>query len=87
MLNYIHELFNGSAGYRFLNMAAASASASELEPAVVAAGSKKPGWYFVLCRGCYWCASCVKSRFMRLCPACASPDLSRSERDVHHSSS
>lgn len=34
-------------------------------------------WYFVICPGCYWCASCIKSRFIKSCPACGSAELSR----------
>ncbi len=45
---------------------------------VLAARGKDGGkWQFVICRSCYWCASCISARFVPHCPVCKSRAIDR----------
>lgn len=45
---------------------------------VLAARVKEGGkWQFLICRSCYWCASCVSTHFVPRCPVCHSRAIER----------
>lgn len=44
---------------------------------VLAARGRDGKWQFLICRSCYWCASCVSARFVPHCPVCHSRAIER----------
>ncbi|WP_415282558.1 hypothetical protein [Candidatus Nitrososphaera sp. FF02] len=44
---------------------------------VMAAQSRETKWRFLICRSCYWCASCTPERFVPHCPVCHSRAIER----------
>lgn len=44
---------------------------------VMAARGRVSKWQFLICRSCYWCASCISARFVPHCPVCHSRAIER----------